>query len=235
MEIIKKIMEALWTLQQAFIRCDTGAFIYGINDGGVSGDNYLSGKHSKLYEEKVIRFYAELDGNNRTHLHETLLAYAGKFTIPFVVRMMEMTRWVNDKTNRPYVRYFSRADRNDVLYLLFELPGKGHKVLTARWENLLNSDAYEYNTAHEQMYLYLNESGFPKNQGFNVATIIPNGECTFLDDEGELWADGVLLADTPKSCVGLMKKHTSVMPFDLRRAEFIIDLPDAEKEEEVAK
>ena len=169
MEVIKKIMDGLQKLYNSFIPVHTGAFIY--NHVWENEEDYIRGKHQDLLENQV-KFYCNLDGDNQRHLFETLLAYNGTFTIPFLIRMMKHS-YGSSFTNevKPYVRYFSKSDNGFIGYFLFDMPsawGMKTHVLSCPWHQLYDKKNRRYTEipeGNEQMYLYFNHQGVKAQYG----------------------------------------------------------------------
>jgi len=189
MKVVKMIMDALWKVQEKFTSPDTGAFIYDIkwqfdpsHEREDQLNSYQIGKHRKIAKEQMIRFYCNLDGTNQMHLYETLLAYCGLFTRPFVRRMMKH----RDIYGNPYVQYFRKTYDPHMLYLVFRMPSSKPVVLCTLLKNMFNTK-YE---PHESPYAddSLFSGGYPTLPMITKDRILNRDQMQILDNYGdEVW------------------------------------------------
>ena len=189
MKVVKMIMDALWKVQEKFISADTGAFIYDIKwkrDPSQQREDQLNsyqrGKHRKIAKEQMIRFYCNLDATNQMHLYETLLAYCGVFTRPFVRRMMKHRDIYGD----PYVQYFRKTYDSKMLYLVFKMPSSKPVVLSTMLRNMFNTkyEPRELPYADDSLF----SGGYPTLPIITKDGIINRDQMQILDNFGdEVW------------------------------------------------
>ena len=120
MNFIKKILRAMWEIDYYFSPDDLGKLIYDIK----KVDSYVRGKFNKFQKVGIGRFQEELDGNRLHHLSETVLAFCGLFTYPFIKRMAKHTNIGNGN----YVRFYGNKctyrhrKYEDQFWVVFHMP-----------------------------------------------------------------------------------------------------------------